>query len=70
MQPYAALTEQVPSEMRVTEPWKAMMSTLEVPLGKTVVLAGAFLPPLVKLTSLLPLSDSSPNWPRNFCENL
>ena len=34
-----------------------MKSTLGVPLGRTVVLAGAFLPPLLQLTSLLPLSD-------------
>lgn len=70
MQPYPVLTEQVPSESRVTEPWKAVKSALEVPLGNTVVLAGAFLPPLLKLTSLLPLSYSSPSWPRNLCENL
>lgn len=42
MQPYPALTEQVPSdsnrsecnEIAFSEPWKAMKSTLEVPLGE------------------------------------
>ena len=74
MQPYSALTQQVPSQTGVTEPQKAgsLVSALEVPcqgsLRKTVV-RQVQPPPLPKLTSLLALSDPRSQLAQGFPED-